>query len=55
MVRTDWVCALSCWAAGSIVWSPLAQVTQLSQLALLSKILPAPFKQRSGTCGLRIL
>lgn len=41
-------------ATGSIVWSSLVQVTQLSQQPLLSKILPASLKRKGGTCGLRI-
>lgn len=41
-------------ATGSIVWSPLVQVTQLSQPALLCKILPAPLKHRRGTWDLGI-
>lgn len=48
------LCPVLLGAAGSIVWSPLVQVTQLTQPALLCQILPAPLKQRRGTCGLRI-
>lgn len=33
-------------ATGSIVWSSLAQVTQLSQQPLLTKILPASLKRK---------